>query len=223
MYNEKFLSIHILKNEGEPDFIKEAKKAAKQRTRRINKKWDEELQGVQEWSEKLKKVAMQGALEVISSHRQAELDSCDLLVEGSMYLSYYPSSARITDSEKKGKRYSEKYPGPVIICGRFEEMFLLELFEEGKLLSKVLLIDGEIAETISPDLLLDEVRAEDLLDEQVEEDEESYWEKEDFAKMDIFLQETYHFYADVSENRELKHLPLLEEMDGLKIYDGTDI
>lgn len=102
-------------------------------------------------------------------------------------------------------------------------MFLLELFEEGKLLSKVLLIDGEIAETISPDLLLDEVRAEDLLDEQVEEDEESYWEKEDFAKMDIFLQETYHFYADVSENRELKHLPLLEEMDGLKIYDGTDI
>ena len=83
-------------------------------------------------------------------------------------------------------------------------------------------MEGEIAETISPELLLGTVNAEDLLDEFID-DNEAYWQKEDFAKMDFFLRETYHFYADVSLNRELKYLPLIEEMEGLKIYDGTAI
>ena len=222
MFNEDFFSIHIPKEKNETDVINESKKKARSRVRRINKKWDEELAAVQEWSERWKKVAMQGALETISSHRQAELNNNDILVNGSIYISYYLASGKIGNVEKKGKQYSERYSGRLIVCGRYEEMFLIELFEAGELLSKILLMEGEIAETISPELLLGTVNAEDLLDEFID-DNEAYWQKEDFAKMDFFLRETYHFYADVSLNRELKYLPLIEEMEGLKIYDGTAI
>lgn len=101
MFNEDFLSIHIPKEKNETDVINESKKKARSRVRRINKKWDEELAAVQEWSERWKKVAMQGALETISSHRQAELNNNDILVNGSIYISYYLASGKIGNVEKK--------------------------------------------------------------------------------------------------------------------------
>lgn len=222
MYNEKFLSIHIPKSGQEKEILKEVKKSGKQREKRINEQYKKDVEWFYNMPEKWQ---FKGVLNRIEEDRRIELQYGPILIIGSYYISYYPTSDRIGVAEKRGETYSKKYAGRILICGRFEEMFLLELFEAGEMLAKVLWIDGEVseAEVLQPELILGDTAPETLIDEPIAEDDERYWQKEDFEKIDLFLQKNYHLYADEPRLERLEKLPLLEQSDGIRIYDGQSI
>jgi len=139
MYNEKFLSIHIPKEGQEEKIIKAVKKSGKQHGKRVNKKWDKWVEWFYSMPEDWQ---YEDVLKEFEEEREVELRWGPILIHGSTYISYYPTSGRIGDAEEQGEAYSKKYIGKILICSRFEEMFLLELFEAGEMLAKVLWMEG---------------------------------------------------------------------------------
>ncbi len=176
MYNEKFVSIHIPKNNQEKDIIRDAQ----------------------------------------------ELD-VEVLIVGKSYISYYPISDRMSDAERRGEFYSQKYSGKILICSRFKELFFIELFEAGEMLAQVLWMESEVANTLKPQLILGDIEPEKLIDESLYENGFNYRKKEDFEKIDLFLQRKYHLYVDEPQKQQLKKLKLLEHSGNLFIYDGRNI
>lgn len=219
MYNEKFLSIHIPKDEQEEVLVKEIKKRGRKREQRINQKWKKDVDWFYNLPEDLQ---FAHVLQRMEEEKNAELYWCPVLISGTSYISYYPTSARIDDAEKQGESYSKKYTGKVIVCSRFEEMFLIELFEAGEMLSKILWMDSEVAEVLEPQLILGDTLPETLIDEPIDEEDERYWQKEDFEKLDAFLQEKYHIFADEPRFDKLEHLKFVDDSDGIRIYDSSE-
>lgn len=103
MFNEKFLSIHIPKTGQEALLEKEIKKIGKQREKRINKKWDEELTRYQ---------GVESAIQDIERHRKIELSMTLTLLLSGNYISYYPYSIEcwiLKNECSYSKKYTEKY------------------------------------------------------------------------------------------------------------------
>lgn len=219
MYNEKFLSIHIPKIGQESLLEKEIKKHGRQREKRVNKKWDKWVEWFYSMPQELQ---YENVIKGIEEDRQAELYWCPVLINGDSHISYYPISVRIDDAEKQGEVYSKKYTGKVIICSRFEEMFLIELFEAGEMLSKILWMDSEVAEVLEPQLILGDTLPETLIEESIDENDERYWQKEDFEKLDAFLQNEYHIFADEPRFDKLEQLKFVDDSDGVRIYDSSE-
>ena len=171
----------------------------------------------------LTQIEQEKELAAEQEEEEEQWDFRPVLIDGVSYFSYYPIFDRITEAESRGVFYSNQNKGEVLICGRFEGIFLLELFKAGELLAKVLWIDGGVAEALEAKLILGDTAPGALLDESIDEDDEAYWQKEDFEKIDLFLQKNYHLYADEPNLEQLAQLPIIEQNENIRLYDGRQI
>jgi len=72
-------------------------------------------------------------------------------------------------------------------------------------------------------LILGDTAPEALIDEPRDEETDEIYLDKDFEKIDLFLQKTYHFYADEPRWERLQQMPLLDQNEGIRIYDGKSI